>query len=241
LVAISLTAFSLLMVTSPASRGTTNADPGALGQSQAVTAAEAIETYATDNGGSYRGATARRLRMIEPALNDARLYVHAGSDSYLISVRTPTPPYTHFRLRKRAGGIVERSCLPRGRGACSTNGAWVPPSTPPTPASIDSEAKSGVVNAAEAMETCATDNNGVYDQYNCTAANLTLIEPTLNDLGARLEVAPTGAGYTVSVISNRNAGSVSFTLRRLSNGVTTRTCTVGSGVERGGCTAGNTW
>src|SRR3954447_4629604 len=42
----------------------------------------------------------------------------------------------------------------------------------------DAEAKSTVVTAAEAMETCATDNNGSYAP--CGLGSLTAIEPTLN-------------------------------------------------------------
>src|SRR2546422_3549217 len=54
----------------------------------------------------------------------------------------------------------------------------------------DAEAKSTAVTAAEAMETCATDNNGSY--RNCTEASLDSIEPTLNESAAR----PTGASTT---------------------------------------------
>ena len=52
----------------------------------------------------------------------------------------------------------------------------------------DAEAKSAAVTAAEAIETCATDNNGSYT--NCTEATLLAIEPTLNDAARRLSVAP---------------------------------------------------
>ena len=45
----------------------------------------------------------------------------------------------------------------------------------------DAEAKSAAVTAAEAAETCATDNNGSYT--NCTEAALTSIEPTLQRRG----------------------------------------------------------
>src|SRR3954453_8765018 len=52
----------------------------------------------------------------------------------------------------------------------------------------DAEAKSTVVTAAEAMETCATHNNGSYT--GCRKASLVAIEPTLNDAGTRLTVTP---------------------------------------------------
>src|SRR6476620_12025974 len=50
----------------------------------------------------------------------------------------------------------------------------------------DAEAKSTTVTAAEAMETCATDNNGSYTS--CSKASLESIEPTLNDADPRLAV-----------------------------------------------------
>ena len=52
----------------------------------------------------------------------------------------------------------------------------------------DAEAKSAAVTAAEAFETCATDNNGSY--ANCTESALISIEPTLNDARSRLAVSP---------------------------------------------------
>src|SRR5215204_1589442 len=59
----------------------------------------------------------------------------------------------------------------------------------------DAEAKSTAVTAAEAMETCATDNNGSY--ASCTEASLTAIEPTLNDVAARMVVSSTANTYAV--------------------------------------------
>ena len=55
----------------------------------------------------------------------------------------------------------------------------------------DAEAKSTAVTAAEAMETCATDNNGVV-HHPAPLASIRAIEPTLNDAGARLAVSSGG-------------------------------------------------
>src|SRR3954469_8277924 len=52
----------------------------------------------------------------------------------------------------------------------------------------DAEAKSSTVTAAQAMETWATHNNGVYTT--CNEAALDSIEPTLNDSAARTTVTP---------------------------------------------------
>jgi len=104
----------------------------------------------------------------------------------------------------------------------------------------DAEAKSVAVTAAEAAETCATDNNGSY--ANCTEAALTAIEPTLQDAAARLTVASTANSYTITVFSNRDgANTASFVLARAANGTTSRTCTT-TGVDKGGCSgATGTW
>ena len=107
----------------------------------------------------------------------------------------------------------------------------------------DAEAKSSAVTAAEAMETCATDNNGTYDATNCTAANLKVIEPTLND-ATNLAATPNtpAGGYSVSADSKRN-GAPTFTITRDGAGQTTRSCDSGTSTEKGGCSAttSGTW
>jgi type IV pilus assembly protein PilA len=104
----------------------------------------------------------------------------------------------------------------------------------------DAEAKSTAVTAAEAVETCATDNNGSYT--NCTEAALTAIEPTLQDASARLAVSGLASNtYTITVTSNRDSNAVTFVLARAANGTTARTCTT-TGVDKGGCSgATGTW
>jgi type IV pilus assembly protein PilA len=104
----------------------------------------------------------------------------------------------------------------------------------------DAEAKSTAVTAAEAMETCATDNNGSY--ASCTEASLDSIEPTLNDSAARTTVASTANTYTITVTSNRDSNAATFVLTRASGGTTTRTCSTGT-ADKGGCSAqtSGTW
>ena len=105
----------------------------------------------------------------------------------------------------------------------------------------DAEAKTTAVTAAEAMETCATDNNGSY--AGCTKSSLTSIEPTLNDAGTRLTVGTaTSNSYTITVGSTRDPTNVTFVISRSSTGTTTRSCATGSN-DRGGCsaTSGGTW
>ena len=102
----------------------------------------------------------------------------------------------------------------------------------------DAEAKSTAVTAAEAMETCATDNNGSYS--GCTLASLTAIEPTLNDAGSRLTVpAANASDYRIEVQSSR-ATTVVFTMSRAAGGTTSRTCSYGSN-DKGGCNSSGSW
>jgi type IV pilus assembly protein PilA len=107
----------------------------------------------------------------------------------------------------------------------------------------DAEAKSTVVTAAEAMETCSTDNNGSYGP-NCTEASLDSIEPTLNDSAGRTVVTAGTNNYSIVVTSNRDSNAATFTLSRSSNGQTSRTCSTGT-ADKGGCGAqsgtGATW
>ena len=104
----------------------------------------------------------------------------------------------------------------------------------------DAEAKSTTVTAAEAMETCATDNNGSYTS--CSKASLESIEPTLNDADARLTVSSGSDNYAITVASTRDTANVKFTLARSSTGTTTRSCSTGT-ADKGGCSAqsGGTW
>jgi type IV pilus assembly protein PilA len=101
----------------------------------------------------------------------------------------------------------------------------------------DAEAKSQVTTAAQAMETCATDNDGSY--ATCNVAAIQAIEPTLNDVGARLTqpVAPTADTYQVRV-STSDARGQHYQINKAAGGTTTRVCVTAEG---GGCKAGNTW
>jgi type IV pilus assembly protein PilA len=104
----------------------------------------------------------------------------------------------------------------------------------------DAEAKSTAVTAAEASETCATDNNGQYS--NCNLAALTAIEPTLQDASARIAVTPGTNNYQIVVTSNRDSNAATFTLSRSANGSTSRKCGTGT-ADKGGCSAqtNGTW
>src|SRR4029078_11674799 len=63
----------------------------------------------------------------------------------------------------------------------------------------DAKAKETAHSAQVAMETCQTDNNGVYDTTNCTQTDLHNIEKSLPAAEGGLTVAPETDGYTITV------------------------------------------
>jgi type IV pilus assembly protein PilA len=103
----------------------------------------------------------------------------------------------------------------------------------------DAEAKSTVTTASQAMETCATDNNGDYS--NCDVSAIKTIEPTLNDAlspTVRLTVTgQSGTGYTAKVTTSDGRGQY-YQITKAS-GATTRSCDSSKG---GGCkSSGDAW
>lgn len=104
----------------------------------------------------------------------------------------------------------------------------------------DAEAKSTVVTAARAMETCATEHNSSY--ASCSETTLQGIEPTLNDAASRLDVTSTAKTYAITVTSKRDSNAATFTLSKASNSTTDRSCSTGT-ANKGGCSAqsGGSW
>jgi type IV pilus assembly protein PilA len=103
----------------------------------------------------------------------------------------------------------------------------------------DASAKESVRTAETAMETYATDNQGVYT--GATAAALKTIEPTLNGANLAAPTVPAGSGdtsnksYKISVTSG--TGNV-FSIVRHDNGTTSLTCTTGGNA---GCPSNGNW
>jgi len=92
----------------------------------ARTAQTAIETYATENAGSYKDATPAKLSAIESTL------VTKAGDPNVITVPlaeageyevTSTSSKAHAFTIKRVGGVVTFTCAPVG-GGCPTGGDW---------------------------------------------------------------------------------------------------------------------
>jgi len=99
----------------------------------------------------------------------------------------------------------------------------------------DAKAKENLHSAQVAMETCATENNGVYSETACLQANLHKIEPTIPEKeGGYTEIKPEKTGYTITA---EGSSGHDFTIKNAA-GSMTYTCTP---KEKGGCPASGNW
>ena len=94
------------------------------------TAETAMETYATDNGGTYTGANAAALQGEEATLNGANISavtVPAGgadttNKSYKVSVTSQTGNV--FSITRHDNGTTSLTCTNAGTAGCPTGGNW---------------------------------------------------------------------------------------------------------------------
>lgn len=88
------------------------------------TAQTAMETYATDNGGAYTGATVAGLRAIENTLNDVNLapVPVVTADTYTVSATSDTGNV--FNIARAADGTVSYTCTALGVDGCPADGDW---------------------------------------------------------------------------------------------------------------------
>jgi type IV pilus assembly protein PilA len=98
---------------------------------QVRTAQTAIETYATDNDGSYTGAGVDDLVAIEEVLGDATLLdpvIPAGGEGYTVTVRSEnTSGGNHdFSITRDSDGTLSYTCeAPEGEDdGCPSGGTW---------------------------------------------------------------------------------------------------------------------
>jgi hypothetical protein len=86
------------------------------------TAQVAIETFGTENRGSYAGATDSTLTQIEPSLSPRFQVEEAGRKTYRVSATSKDGAKFEI-VRGKAGGIAY-ICTPPGHGACPAGGHW---------------------------------------------------------------------------------------------------------------------
>lgn len=98
----------------------------------------------------------------------------------------------------------------------------------------DAKAKEILHSAQVAMETCATENSGVYDTTNCTSTRLNKIEPTIPAAmpatpkpGEFVSLTPETTGYALKA-----EGSSGWFELKNAGGTLTFTCESGG---KGGC------
>ncbi len=86
----------------------------------------AMETYATDNGGSYTNANVGSLTAIEPTLTGAGGNLNPtvqGPQAYTIAVTSPVTGNV-FSITRGATGTLTYTCTQGGQGGCPTGGNW---------------------------------------------------------------------------------------------------------------------
>ena len=98
------------------------------GKEAVRTAQTAMETYATDNDGSYSGADAGALQNIEQTLNDLPGVLTAtptaDGKGYTVDV-TVTDTGNHFSISRDGDtGVVSYTCEDGGNAGCPEGGDW---------------------------------------------------------------------------------------------------------------------
>ncbi len=89
-------------------------------KSAARTAQTSIETYATDNGGSYAAATPADLETIEPTLDATKLAVTSDTDTYTVTATSDTT--NTFSIARLVSGDTSLTCT-GSSGGCN-GGTW---------------------------------------------------------------------------------------------------------------------
>jgi type IV pilus assembly protein PilA len=96
-------------------------------KTQVTTEQTAMETCATDNGGSYVGCNLAKLQTIEPTLKDkttaeAQAVGKEEAESYEVASKAVGSGNV-FTI-KMEKGTAERTCTEGGKGGCPTSGKW---------------------------------------------------------------------------------------------------------------------
>ncbi len=98
-------------------------------KSTVKTAQTALETYATDNNGSYLNADRTKLKNIEPTLSSATSGSNAittltvVSNAYTITVSSASG--NTFTIQRATDGSLTYPCSPAGNGGCpSGSSGW---------------------------------------------------------------------------------------------------------------------
>jgi type IV pilus assembly protein PilA len=88
----------------------------------AKSAQTAIETYATENNGSYADASAERLNEIEETIPVADITVASTPETYTVTANSPTG--NSFSVSREEGGAFSLTCENEGDAGCPEDGLW---------------------------------------------------------------------------------------------------------------------
>ena len=92
-------------------------------KASARTTQTAIETYATDNQGSYQNATPTALETIEPTLDATRITLSGlGTQVYKVAYSSTTG--NSFSIERLTNGNTSFDCTTHGQDGCPSNGNW---------------------------------------------------------------------------------------------------------------------
>jgi type IV pilus assembly protein PilA len=117
----------LAAIAIPAFLSQTSKASDSAAKTQVGTLQTTMETYASENNGSFANATLAALQVIEPTLKDK---------STAIAKEVVTPTATGFTVESEATGTkdvykivstageVKRECTVAGKGGCSAGGTW---------------------------------------------------------------------------------------------------------------------
>jgi type IV pilus assembly protein PilA len=85
----------------------------------------AMETWSTENGGSYANGTQAKLKEIEPTLNSATFVEETtvGAKTYKINIQGAQATQ-HFWVERLATGAIVYGCVAVSTGGCPSTGNW---------------------------------------------------------------------------------------------------------------------
>lgn len=86
-------------------------------KAQVNTAQTALESYATDNGGSYAGATLAKLQAIEPTIKSTVALSNLATNTYTVTATSTTT--NTFSVTRASTGAVTYPCTVPSTGTAS--------------------------------------------------------------------------------------------------------------------------
>lgn len=113
----------LVVIAVPSFFNQRNKANDAVAKTDARIAMQAMETFATENAGSYEGATVDDLVELEPALIDTTVVIdETGESNFSISVVSGAG--NRYSIERRPGGGQQFLCDPPGIDGCPQSGSW---------------------------------------------------------------------------------------------------------------------